>query len=379
MEGITGLIPTIVHSGSDISPASGVAQDFSTAKTYTVTAIDNTTSDYTVTLTSYYGVIFNANGGLISGDPTATEYILYGEKASPPSDPSQEHYGFKGWYGAITGGNVFDFTTTDITTKTTVYAQWTNKQYQVRFYRGTKLLDTVLVASLTAIPAINYPVHPVPGQTYEWHSDNNLTQLYDKSSLVNGDLDLYTSIPDFQKIIYAGTIPSDLTNYDDMNELIFSNYTPGTTVVARYVKEATSGSGDGSSWGNAANDIQAVVNGINDANANKIYVVLVASGTYSPSSSYVMKNHIALVGGFIADSYDRLGETRLDGNNNNQQVVFNNENNGLDSTALFYGVVIANGNDDYGGGMRNASSSSILINVTFSGNTARDGGGMYNT
>ncbi len=378
VEGITGLVPTIVHSGSNISPASGVAQDFSTAKIYMVTAIDGSTSDYTVTLTGYYGVIFNANGGLISGDPTVTKYILYGEKATQPSDPSQEHYGFKGWYNAITGGNVFDFTTTDITTQTIVYAQWTNKQYRVRFYRGTKLLDTVSVASLTEIPAINYPVHPIPGQTYEWHSDNNLTQLYNKSFMVDGNLDLYTPISDFQKIIDAGTIPSDLANYDDMNELIFSNYTPGTTVVARYVKEVASGTSDGSSWDNATNDIQTVIDGIVDASENRVYVVLVASGTYSPSSSYVMKNHIALVGGFFADSYDQLGETRLDGNNNQQ--VFNN--NDLDRTALLYGVVITNGNanNGSGGGMVNNNSSPTLINITFSGNTARygHGGGMRN-
>ncbi len=180
----------------------------------------------------------------------------------------------------------------------------------------------------------------------------------------------------FQKIIEAGTIPSDLANYDDMSKGIFSHYTAGVMVVARYIKETVSGSGDGSSWGNAANDIQAMIDGINDANADKIYVVLVASGTYSPSSNYVMKNHIALVGGFIADSYDRLRETRLDGNNNQQ--IFNNDNNGLNSTALLYGVVITNGKGTYGGGMYNNHSSPVLINVTFSGNTADYGGGMFN-
>ncbi len=384
VEGITGLIPYIVHSGSNISPASGVAQDFSTNNTYTVTAIDKTTSNYTVTLTSYYGVIFNANGGLISGDPTATEYILYGEKASPPSDPSQEHYGFKGWYDAITGGNVFDFTTTDITTKTTVYAQWTNKQYQVRFYRGTKLLDTVLVASLTAIPTSNYPTPTTAKQLYKWYSDSGLANVYDKNSEVVDNLDLYAKVlttdGTFKSIIENGVIPSDLASYDDMSEMIFSRYIAGADVMARYVKETVSGSGDGSSWANASGDIQAVVDGIGDAIDSKIYVVLVASGTYKPSSSYAMKNHVTLVGGFTAGSsgdYDRLEETRLDGNNDKR--VFNNNRNDLDSTALLYGVVITNGNSTYGGGMYNNDSSPTLINVTFSNNRADDrGGGMYN-
>ncbi len=459
VEGITGLVPYIVHSGSNISPASGVAQDFSTANTYTVTATDKTTYDYTVTLTSYYGVIFNANGGLISGDPTATEYILYGEKASPPLDPSQEHYGFKGWYDAITGGNVFDFTTTDITTQTTVYAQWTNKQYkvsfdtaggtaispvmvksltpidrpidpatnhyvledwyidssfttrydfnwvvsndltlyakyinkqyQVRFHQGTDLLDTVSVDSETTIPTSNYPTSTVPKQLYKWYSDNGLANIYDKNSPVVDNLDLYAEVLDtdgtFKSIIDAGVIPSDLVNYDDMSEMIFSHYIAGADVIARYVKGTTSGTGDGSSWGNAANDIQAMIDGINDANESKIYVVLMASGTYKPAASYVMKNHVALVGGFTAGSsedYDRSGKTHLDGNNDKR--VFNNNNNGLVYTALLYGVVITNGNanNEHGGGMENLNSSPTLINVTFSGNKAtgnnKGGGGMRN-
>ncbi len=442
----TSLIPTIVHSGSNISPASGVAQDFSTNNIYTVTAIDGTTSDYTVTLTSYYGVTFNANGGLISGDPTVTEYVLYGEKVSPPSDPSQEHYGFKGWYDASSGGSIFDFTTTDITTQITAYAQWTNKQYkvsfetyagtpipsvtvnssnlvnkpatdptsdhyssfegwyvdssfttlydfnrvvsndltlyakyihkqyQVRFYRGADLLDTVLLTSLATISVSDYPVNPNAGGAYRWHSNVSLGGVFNKDSLVVADFDLYAEeVPaSFEMIIENRIIPTDLTHYGKMSEEIFSNYTPGATVAVRYVKE--SGTGDGSSWANAANDIKAMIDGINDANENKVYVIMVESGTYKPSSSYVMKNHIALVGGFITDSYDRLGETFLDGNNDKR--VF--ENLDLDRTALFYGVVVTNGSAGIGGGMYNASSSPTLINVTFSGNTADNGGGMYN-
>ncbi len=449
----TSLIPTIVHSGSNISPASGVAQDFSTNNIYTVTATDGTTSDYTVTLTSYYGVTFNANGGLISGDPTVTEYVLYGEKVSPPSDPSREHYGFKGWYNAPSGGSIFDFTTTDITTQTTAYAQWTNKQYkvsfetyagtpipsvtvnssnlvnkpatdptsdhyssfegwyvdssfttlydfnrvvsndltlyakyihkqyQVRFYRGADLLDTVSVDGATTISVSDYPVNPNAGGAYRWHSNVSLGGVFNKDSLVVADFDLYAEeVPaSFEMIIENRIIPTDLTHYGKMSEEIFSNYTPGATVAVRYVKK--SGTGDGSSWANAANDIKAMIDGINDANENKVYVIMVESGTYKPSSSYVMKNHVALVGGFIAGSYDRAGETRLDGNNN--KVLFNNNGNNLNRTALFYGVVITNGHSGSGtagAGMWNVNSSPTLINVIFSGNRANDnGGGMYNS
>ncbi|WP_164997839.1 S8 family serine peptidase, partial [Methanolobus psychrotolerans] len=49
---VTGLTPTIVHTGASITPGSGVAQDFTNPVTYTVTAEDETTRSYAVTVTS---------------------------------------------------------------------------------------------------------------------------------------------------------------------------------------------------------------------------------------------------------------------------------------------------------------------------------------
>jgi len=48
---LTALIPTIVHTGASISPESGEAQDFTDPVVYTVTAVDSSTQDYTVTVT----------------------------------------------------------------------------------------------------------------------------------------------------------------------------------------------------------------------------------------------------------------------------------------------------------------------------------------
>ncbi|MBU2997458.1 DUF5018 domain-containing protein [Cellulophaga baltica] len=49
---VSALTPTIVHTGETISPASGVAQDFTDPVIYTVTAEDSSTQEYTVTVTS---------------------------------------------------------------------------------------------------------------------------------------------------------------------------------------------------------------------------------------------------------------------------------------------------------------------------------------
>ncbi|MEI8095433.1 MAG: hypothetical protein WCG80_14575 [Spirochaetales bacterium] len=47
---LTALVPTIVFDGDTVSPASGVAHDFTKPATYTVTATDGTTKDYTVSI-----------------------------------------------------------------------------------------------------------------------------------------------------------------------------------------------------------------------------------------------------------------------------------------------------------------------------------------
>jgi Domain of unknown function (DUF2341)/Cadherin-like beta sandwich domain/Divergent InlB B-repeat domain len=48
---VTALVPTITITGASVSPNSGVAQDFTHPVTYTVTAQDNSTQPYTVTVT----------------------------------------------------------------------------------------------------------------------------------------------------------------------------------------------------------------------------------------------------------------------------------------------------------------------------------------
>ncbi len=48
---VTALTPTIDHTGTSVSPDSGVEQDFTNSVTYTVTAADSTTQEYVVTVT----------------------------------------------------------------------------------------------------------------------------------------------------------------------------------------------------------------------------------------------------------------------------------------------------------------------------------------
>ncbi|SDF01454.1 PKD domain-containing protein, partial [Cellulophaga baltica] len=49
---VTALSPSITHTGASINPTSGVAQDFTSPVSYTVTAADGTTQVYSVTVTA---------------------------------------------------------------------------------------------------------------------------------------------------------------------------------------------------------------------------------------------------------------------------------------------------------------------------------------
>jgi len=78
-----------------------------------------------------------------------------------------------------------------------------------------------------------------------------------------------------------------------------------------YVKQAATGNGSGSDWDNASSDLQAMINGANVGDQ-----IWVAAGTYKPTTllsggttardaSFVLKNGVAVYGGFLG------GETLL--------------------------------------------------------------------
>lgn len=77
----------------------------------------------------------------------------------------------------------------------------------------------------------------------------------------------------------------------------------------RYVKQTASGSGDGTSWDNASNDLQKMIDELADNNPQNLAgEVWVASGTYEPqsqlisgtaySASFRMRDGISVYGGF---------------------------------------------------------------------------------
>ncbi len=211
-----------------------------------------------------------------------------------------------------------------------------------------------------------------------WYVEDSLQTVYDFEQSVTESITLYAAWHhELKSVIVSGTVPSDLSKYGSLVQTVFEPYTAGAAdaaIVARYVAASSQGDGDASSWANAAGDIKTTMDNIDDAGADKIYLVLLASGTHTPADTLAMKNHVAIVGGW--NEWEHTGTSTISGDN--ARVVFSN--NGIDQTALLYGVTIANGKSSgNGGGMENDNSSPTLSHVTFSGNAASSiGGGMYN-
>ncbi|MES2486159.1 MAG: T9SS type A sorting domain-containing protein [Bacteroidota bacterium] len=207
--------------------------------------------------------------------------------------------------------------------------------------------------------------------------------------------------------------------------------------TTRYVKPAAAGTGDGSSWDNAASDIQLMIN-----TSVKGDAIWVAGGTYKAirkandtsiialndrDNAFVLKDSVQLYGGFAGtellladrdltiaantstlsadfnddDTFEMSGDTLSIGNNaeNAYHVLIGvavNEAASIDAFTRVDGFTIKGGNANdaafttitvgtvtiyryAGGGLINrAYSRPTITNVVFTGNNALYGGAIYN-
>ncbi|WP_419822766.1 S-layer homology domain-containing protein [Anoxybacterium hadale] len=87
---VTALVPAITHTGASVSPNTGVAQNFTNPVTYTVTAADSSTQQYTVTVSvaanpakaitafNFNGLTPNVTGTVNEGAKTIVLTVPYG-------------------------------------------------------------------------------------------------------------------------------------------------------------------------------------------------------------------------------------------------------------------------------------------------------------
>ena len=152
-----------------------------------------------------------------------------------------------------------------------------------------------------------------------------------------------------------------------------------------YVVPNGAGSKNGTSWANAYADVQAAIDSAYNAGGGEVWI---AKGTYKHGSEMIMKNNVAIYGGFAGTETSK--DQRVSGNNtildgeSKHRVFYNNysSSNKLTNSAKLDNVTIQNGYIDSnrsGAGMYNNYASPEITNCIFSGNSASDdGGGMYN-
>jgi hypothetical protein len=156
---------------------------------------------------------------------------------------------------------------------------------------------------------------------------------------------------------------------------------------------------NGTSWFDAYRDLQDAFHTARNCASNQIWV---AEGTYKPtkesarSISFELLDDLAIYGGFAAtESHpsqrnltDPNNETTLSGDigtpnnlsDNSYHVVKSQDVNNaiLDGFTITGGSATGSWPHNCGGGMYNSGSSPTVTNCTFTNNSAREGGAVYN-
>ncbi len=188
----------------------------------------------------------------------------------------------------------------------------------------------------------------------------------------------------------------------DMGAYEFQLGTDMYTSLPLHIHPSGSDDNDGLSWASAFASLDHALQ-----IAGRGDTLWMAAGTYHPTRlvgedlvegdvwrTFQLRNHVVVFGGFegtehhLAERDFTLHETILSGELGQGRHVYNvfyhDALLGLDSTAVLDGVTITGGFADglsprnAGAGMQNIGASPTLRNITFHGNIAAFGGGMYN-
>ncbi len=183
-----------------------------------------------------------------------------------------------------------------------------------------------------------------------------------------------------------------------------------TTLSCIHFTTTGSSTATGNSWANAlsTDQLKTKLDDIPDAFNAKVYILLLAKGTYTPTTltadetdaqriktaretSFTMKNYTVIIGGWN-NAYDfniKTNTTLLSGDIGKKNDKTDNSyhiisNNNLTSSAILYGVTLSHGNANgtlpynKGGAIYNNSSHPTIIQLSFSTNSSNRGGAIYN-
>ena len=133
-ENLKTLKPVIlVSEGASISPASGVAQDFTNPVDYTVTAQDGSTKVWTVSVTersaSERSISYNLNGGEMKVTPPNVYNVEVGATLPSGGNLVKDNYYFTGWTNLATTEDISSWGAYEQTEDIRVKANWSPAPY----------------------------------------------------------------------------------------------------------------------------------------------------------------------------------------------------------------------------------------------------------
>jgi hypothetical protein len=346
-------------------------------------------------LHSYGGGILNYNVSptymnlVITGNSSTTGGGMHNEQASPKIINSI----FK-QNNADTGGAMANATGAEpvllniaIASNTAATATGMYNDASSPVVNNSIVTDEVVLAN-GAAPQYAYSLITGSGGSGTWNTaygtdnGNNVDADPLFTDAANGDF----TISDISPAVNAGSITlfanaasRDLGHKVRVrdNAIDMGPYEAQTGTDIRYVKEDAEGSGDGATWADASNDLQEMIEDL-DAGGQ----VWVAEGYYFQENPYIMKEGVAIYGGFpptgdpvIAERNPEMYTSSLHTYNN---IIFN-DNNGLTATAILDGFSLENGvTMSNGGGIYNSHVSPTYRNLFIRYNSAQNGGAIYN-
>ncbi|MBD5585589.1 MAG: InlB B-repeat-containing protein [Clostridia bacterium] len=137
-------------------------------------------------------VTFDANG---HGTAPASQEVEEGGTVTMPSDPTDDHYDFKGWYIDADCLTPFDFENDTVSTATTIYAKWEAKTFTVTFYDVENIGDMPEALSVKYGETATAPATAPTASGYNflgWYSDIACTKEFDfENAVIEKDTTIY--------------------------------------------------------------------------------------------------------------------------------------------------------------------------------------------